>query len=305
MTTTTQHLVKIEHGALSDAKIHHGLDAHTYHASVDIPSCSLLKAMLNSPAHYQAQLLASQNKSAARDFGSLVHTLVLEPGNFSREYAVFPGKRDGRDSDFKAFCATNAGRNVIDEYELASASELADKVLQRQVHGRPFGDFVSEGIPEASLFYTDPTTGIQCRARIDLLHPEAIFDLKTTMHPTPSSWTRQALALHYDMQSYMYTLAVSLFRGLTTPPPFVFIAAENERPHSIGVYTAGGTFMENGGRKYQAALGGYAACCKVGHWPDASTDTVLEIDHWQAMTDRPAWMQKQSVARGHLTDAAR
>lgn len=285
----------IERGALSDAEMHHNLDAHTYHASVDIPSCSLLKAMLDSPAHYQAQLLASQSKSAAKDFGTLVHALVLEPGSFSREYAVFPGKRDGRDTDFKAFCATNAGRNVIDEFELASARELADKVLQRKVLGRPFGDFVAEGNPEASLFYTDPATGVRCRARIDLLHPEGIFDLKTTMHPTAGAWLRQALNLHYDMQSYMYTLAVSLFRGVTSPPPFIFIAAENERPHSIGVYTAGGSFMENGGRKYQTALGGYAACCKVGHWPDASSDAVLEISHWQAMTDRPDWMQSPSV----------
>lgn len=295
MTTTTQPLVQIEHGALSDAQIHHGLSAKTYHASVDIPSCSLLKAMLTSPAHYQAKLLASQSKSAAKDFGTLIHTLVLEPGKFSSEYAVFTGKRDGRDSEFKAFCAKNSGLNVIDEVELAAARLLAEKVLQRRVHGRPFGDFVAEGIPEASLFYTDPTTGVRCRARIDLLHPEAVFDLKTTMHPTPGAWTRQALALHYDMQSYMYTLAVSLFHGLTTPPPFVFIAAENEQPHSIGVYRAGASFVENGGRKYQAALGGYAACCKVGHWPDASSDGVLEITHWQAMTDRPEWMQAHSM----------
>jgi hypothetical protein len=290
-TIATPATVQIERGALSDAELHRNLDAHSYHSSVDIPSCSLLKAMLVSPAHYQSQLLASQSKSAARDFGTLTHALVLEPGTFSREYAVFSGKKDGRDSDFKAFCVTNAGRNVIDEAELASARELADKVLNRKVLGRPFGDLVAEGIPEASLFYTDPVTGIRCRARIDLLHPEGIFDLKTTMHPTANAWTRQALSLHYDMQSYMYTLAVSLYQGVTSPPPFVFIAAENERPHSIGVYRAGGSFLENGGCKYQAALGGYAACCKVGHWPDASTDATLEINHWQAMTERPNWMQ--------------
>lgn len=284
-----------ELGALCHSEMHRDLDARIYHSAMDIPSCSLLKAMLESPAHYMAQMLADKSKSPAKNFGTLVHSLVLEPGAFSREYAVFPGKRDGRDTDFKTFCAINLGRTVIDELELAAARELAEKVLQRKVLGRPFADFVSEGIPEASIFYTDPTTGVRLRTRIDLLHPEIVFDLKTTMHPTVAAWTRQALSLHYDMQSYMYTLAVSLFRGATTPPPFVFIAAESDRPHSIGVYTAGESFMNNGGRKYQAALGGYSACNSIGHWPDAGQDAVLEIEHWQAMTDRPDWMQTPSA----------
>jgi hypothetical protein len=292
-TATFTHAAhSVEHGALCDSELHRGLDAHLYHSSVDLPSCSLLKAMLISPAHYQAQLLARHTKSAARDCGTLVHALVLEPGTFSREFAVFPGKRDGRDSDFKAFLLANAGRSVIDELELDAGRRLAEKILHRQVMGRPFGDLVSEGTPEASIYYTDPATGIRCRVRIDLLHPEGVFDLKTTMHPTASAWLRQALSLHYDMQSYMYVLAVSLLRGATTPPPFVFVAAENEMPHSVSVYPAGSTFIENGGKKYQTALGGYAACSKVGYWPDASSDAVLEINHWQAMGDKPSWAQE-------------
>lgn len=247
--------------------------------------------MLVSPGHYQAQLHASPTKSPARDFGTLVHNLVLEPGMFSREFAVFPGKRDGRDPDFKKFCLQNNLLHVIDEFELAAARKLADKVLSRPVMGRPFGDFVSEGIPEASIFFTDPATDIRCRTRIDLLHPEFVFDLKTTMHPSKNAWLRQALSLHYDMQSYMYGLANCLLRGQSKPSPFVFIAAENEMPHSVSVFTAGETFVENGGRKYQAALSGYAACARVNHWPDAGTDAVLEINHWQAANDRPDWMQ--------------
>lgn len=40
-------------GSLGDSRIHIGLDAALYHADVHIQSCSQLKAMLDSPAHYK------------------------------------------------------------------------------------------------------------------------------------------------------------------------------------------------------------------------------------------------------------
>ena len=292
MFTTANYIMghQVSAGALCNSEMHQGLDAGIYHAGIDSQSCSLLKAMLTSPAHYKAQFFAQRTNSPSMDFGTLIHNLVLEPGSFSKEYAVYPGKRDGRSQEFKTFCGKNPGRTVIDEVEFRSAKILADKILDRVVVGRPFGDWVSEGTPEATVYYDDPTTGVRCRVRIDLWHPEVTFDLKTTIHAHSGTWLRQALSLHYDMQAYMYSLAATLYSGCSSPKPFVFIAAESDVPHSVSVYTAGSSFIENGGKKYQSALGGYTACARVNHWPDAGSDTVLEINHWQAVSDRPSWM---------------
>lgn len=283
-------------GALGDSRMHIGLPADQYHSDVDVQSCSLLKAMHVSPAHYLAQFHERHSTSKSRDFGSLVHTLVLEPGLFSREYAVYDGDGDARSAEFKAFKAANVGREVIDELTYARAKSLSEKVLSRTVRGRPFGDYVSEGYPEVSIYYTDPSTGVACRCRLDLLHPEFIFDLKTTQHAERDAWLRQGLSLHYDMQAYMYALAVALFFGHSEPSPFVFMAAESTAPFTVNVLTAGSTFLENGGRKYQAALSGYAACARVNHWPGPEVEDVVEIQHWQMAQSAPAW--KEQVAQG-------
>jgi hypothetical protein len=60
------------------------------------------------------------------------------------------------------------------------ARSLAQQVLDKPFKGRPFGCYVEEGVPEVTFFYSDPVTGVPCRARLDLWHPDLLFDLKTT-----------------------------------------------------------------------------------------------------------------------------
>lgn len=276
-------------GVLGESELFVGLDPRAYHADVTVQSCSLLKPILVSPAHYRAQFFSDRSSTKFMDFGTLIHALVLEPSTFGAGYAVFPGKTDKRSDEYKAFARANVGRIVIDEVAFHIAKNLADRILSRSYKGRPFGDYVKEGIPEASIYYTDPATNVRCRARIDLLHPEFTFDLKTTICAERTAWVRQASSLDYDMQAYMYCLCVSLFYGHTKPKPFVFIAGENAAPYSVSAFTAGPTFIEEGGRKYQEALTAYAACSAVNHWPDASSEEIVELEHWQVRHSSPAW----------------
>jgi hypothetical protein len=62
---------------------------------------------------------------------------------------------------------------------------------------------------------------------MDLLHPEFTFDLKSTRHGLPSAFQRDAVNLHYCLQSYMYSLARCLYEGVEEPKPFVFVQAES------------------------------------------------------------------------------
>lgn len=269
-------------GILGQSFKYLSLPAEDYHSGIDVQSCSLLKPMLISPAHYQAQFFESRETSAAMEFGTLIHTLVLEPSLFMAQYAVFPGKRNARDKDFKAFCTANPGKMVIDDVSLQTARILVDKILHRTFRGRLFGDYVAEGEPEVSIYFSDPVTGVQCRTRIDLLHPEYLFDLKTSAFIVLREWLRHAISLDYDLQAYMYSLGHCLLAGRQTPLPFVFITAESDRPFSVSSFTAGESFLTEGGRKYREAISGYAACTAVQHWPDAGVETTLELEYWQS-----------------------
>lgn len=266
--------------------------ASDYHALADVQSCSMLKYLLDSPATYMHHLLRRDSTSSkAKEFGTLVHTLCLEPHKFFSEVAVYPGakKSSGTDRAFAEFQKERPGLHVIDEPTHALAKLAVERLMNQVVMGRKFGDFVAEGESEASIFYTDPTVGVACRTRVDLLHPEGIFDVKTTAYAHSPAWVRHALSLHYDMQSYMYSLAECLYAGRTSPLPFVFMTVENNEPLSTAARRAGVSFLEEGGRKYQHAIAAYKACMDTDSWPCAGGEEVIEITSWQVSSFDRSW----------------
>ena len=270
------------------------LPASQYHADEEALSCSMLKPLLVSPAHFQANRLKRNKATKAMDFGSLVHGLVLEPHLLGADFAVYPGMADGRATDYKEILAKNTSRLVVDEPTFAHGRLLAEKILNRKVLGRPFGDFVNEGIPEASIYAVEPTTGLLLRTRQDLYHPECSFDLKSTRHGTVNAFVRDAVDLHYDFQAFMYTFVRALYEGNGKMAPFAFIAAETDEPHSIHHISAGASFMNNGAAKFQEVLSVYSACMKADYWPDSSADGEAEIEHWQSFSGKSDW--KNSLA---------
>ena len=278
-------------GALAGAYKVRNQPAHEYHAQVDVQSCSMLKHLLISPAHYAHALLRPGSAATkALEFGTLVHTLCLEPHRFFSEFAIYPGAKAPRDADFAAFQKERPGQTVVDEPTFTLAKHAVERLKHQRVMGRPFGDFVAEGEAEVSVYYTDPTVDVPCRVRVDLLHPQGIFDVKTTAFASSPAWVRQALGLHYDMQSYMYALAECLFSGRSTPLPFVFMTVENAAPLSTSARRAGLSFLEEGARKYQHALAAYKACLITDAWPGPGGEETIEIAPWQVSQRDRSWM---------------
>jgi hypothetical protein len=66
-------------GAQADSLRILNMPAWPYHAELERQSCSMLKPLLLSPAHYKAQFFQRRASSPAMSVDTLVHTLVLEP----------------------------------------------------------------------------------------------------------------------------------------------------------------------------------------------------------------------------------
>lgn len=280
-------------GVAGDSCMFKRLPADVYHADRDALSCSLMKRLLISPAHFQAGLVACDKPSDALEFGSLVHMLVLQPELASKELAVFPGIAERRTAAgrraFDQFEHANAGKLVVDEPTFAEGRRVAQRVREARYKGRPLQRFIAESIPEATIYFTDPSTALRMRVRLDAYHPEISFDLKTTRFAHAHAFMRNAVDKDYDLQSYMYSLARCLYEGVTTPKPFVFVAAENMAPYSVSTYEAGQTFMGNGANKFRACAAAFKACTETRYWPDLSGDSVMEIEPWQQFSGKPAW----------------
>lgn len=276
-------------GAKEHSRMIMGMSNHDYHADREVLSCSMLKPLLESPAHFRSSLLNLHSATKAKDFGSLVHSLVLEPKRVGVDVAIYPGMADSKSKDFKEFEAAYPHRLVVDEPTFRKGLNLAERILTRRVRGRYFGDFLAEGKPEVSIYFREPTTGLMLKVRFDLFHPDISFDLKTTRHSSSTAFLRDANDMSYDFQAYMYSLARAHFEGSDTIKPFEFIAAESDEPHSIHVITAGESFMNNGAKKFQEILSIYSSCVAADYWPDAGGDIVAEIEPWMAYTPKTDW----------------
>ena len=269
-------------GALADSQLLPDLPAVTYHADTQALSCSRLKPLLISPAHFRQNLRNPVQPTEAMQLGTVVHLAVLEPHHLGREVAVYPGIKESRAPEYKQFVRDNAGKILIDEPTYAAVRALATRILERRYKGRALGEFIAESRREATIYFTEPTTGIRLRVRFDILHPEISLDLKTTRQCTSAAFVRDAIDLHYDLQAFLYSAARALFEGTSTTRPFVFIAAETDAPHTVSLVTAGQSFLENGGRKLQRCLTLVAACKQTGLWPCADEDGTAEVTLWQA-----------------------
>jgi len=275
-------------GAAADSMLFKTMPAHLYHGDREAISCSMMKPLLVSPAHFQAGLTQGERSSDAKDFGSLLHLLLLQPHEVCNEVAVFPGVAD-RTRAFGDFEASRPGKLVVDEPTFATARRLAAKVAETRYKGREIQRFLEEAVPEATIYFTEPTTGLRMRTRIDSYHPDITFDLKTTRFGVVRSFARDAVDKDYDLQAFMYSLARCLYEGTSAPKPFVFIAAESTAPHSISTLEAGPTFLGNGSLKFQACAAAFRACSESGYWPDLGTDGSLEIEPWQQFNAKAGW----------------
>ena len=250
-----------------------------YHADRDVLSCSMLKPMLISPGHY-IDSLVSFKRTDAMDKGTLLHALVLEPHTSPEVMAVYPGSL--KTPDGKAFVAANPDRICISLADLLLLKVAAEKTRYSLFRGRPFFKFIEEGEVEPAIYFTDPTTGLKCRTRPDLNHPDFIFDLKSSRHASAMIFQQDAVSMHYDMQAFMYSMARCLFEGTTIPKPFVFVKVESSAPNSVHFMPSKQAFLENGFDKYAAAMGAIKACTDADLWPTLQGEVDMDLLPWQA-----------------------
>ena len=266
-----------------------------YHSDKDILSSTMLKDALVSPLAFIHTLTSHTSPTQDMCFGSLMHALIMEPHTVNDLVAVSPSPLSNN-SESRSFRAANRDRFCLWIGDLAKAQLLADKTLNEKFKGRPFFKYVEESLCEQSIYYTDPTTGLKCRVRPDMEHPDFTFDLKTTRFCGPREFQLDAIRKHYDLSAYMYSYARVLAETqacgeVVQPKPFVIVPIFKTEPYGVFFRTCSDEFIINGGKKYQSALQTIAACRSADFWPSTSGEIELGIDHWQQFDSKNApWL---------------
>lgn len=263
-----------------------------YHADTSRIGSSGLKLLAKkTPAHFYAEYLdpnrVRKPQTAAMAFGSLLHTVVLEPEKLERKYIVKPEGIDRR---------TNAGKAAYAEFELAAMGKeittgddiRTAQLMRDSIFRHPGARLLldADGKAEETILFTHPETGSAGKARLDFINCERnlIIDVKTTEDASPAEFARSIYNYQYHLQSAWY-LDGYFYKTGYAADGFVFIAVEKEPPFAAACYPIG-VRSENIGRElYMKHLRIYEDCKAHNVWP-AYGDTLQSLE-------LPAWAIKQ------------
>jgi exodeoxyribonuclease VIII len=246
-------------------KYYKDIPNNKYHADKEFISSSNLKWALESHANFRWMM--EHNKSETqwkfndpKDFGSLCHTLALEPEKLEEDFAIMETEgrnwRTKEDRGYKnSFAAYHQeqGKIVVTDVMLVKARECV-----KSIDSHPFFKKLIDapGEVEMSGYFQDDFYGIRQRFRPDkvvtLDGKKILFDLKTT-NDIEDFFTKAKFKFHYDLSAAMY------LKGHNTISEdkideFYFGVLESEAPFRVAVYKASESFMAMGLDKYNRAL---------------------------------------------------
>ncbi|WEI10416.1 PD-(D/E)XK nuclease-like domain-containing protein [Acinetobacter soli] len=252
-----------------------------YHACPEFSS-SQLKDILRSSAHFYSNNILKENERETKkhlDFGTLAHTLFLEPEQFENEFVIGP-KFDRRTKAGKeeaaAWEAANQGKIIIDEDMLQGAKRIANNLRGLSSYQLMQDHY---GMAEASIFFTDPVYGLNLRIRPDyhIVPCEAfpnglLFDVKTTTDARPFKFMRSCADFGYDISAAMYREGFQQHYGTAEKPEFIFLVAESSAPFNVKQYRASDLFLSIGERRYSKAKELLAESLLIDKWNGYSTE---------------------------------
>lgn len=252
-----------------------------YHAAHGISNSGLKLIAEKSPFHYWAKYLSPHRKPSsgtrAQFVGTAVHAATLEPRLFAQQYVVNPYD-DRRGNRYKDLVRDHAGKAIITQGEADAIAGMHASLFGHPMAGALLRDVAHT---ELSLFVVDPDTGMLCKARPDLITASGIVaDVKKCQDASPDGFSRACFNYGYFQQDAFYSDVYELAFG-QPPKAFVFIAVEEEYPHSVGVYCLEPEDSQRGRIQYRHALERYAECVRTDRWPSYSDKIEsLALPEW-------------------------
>lgn len=248
---------------------------------IDAVNWSSLKEMRRSPLHYQHRLHAPRKDTSSLVLGRAIHLAVLEPARFETEVAVFDGLvRRGKAWD--EFQELNADRTILKPSEVEQCLSVRDAVRNSPVAS----PYLTGGVAEQTVTWTDPATGIACKARPDYLCADGktFVDLKSARDIDERSFGSAAARYGYANQLAWYREG-QYRSGLGERTP-VLIAVEHEPPYDVGVFTVDEDLLYTALAECQELLRRVALCRSTGKWPGRYGAAVpLALPRWAYVED--------------------
>jgi hypothetical protein len=215
------------------------------------------------------------------DYGHAAHDRILGGG----PEIVVVEALDWRTSKAKAAAAEARERGAVPilKHEDAQIDEMAARLREHPVASRLLAP--DNGAAEASLFWRDERTGVQRRARLDLLPHRRdgrmiLPDYKSAVSSEPTKFAKAAADLGYHQQADWYSEAVRALE-LADDVAFLFVVQEKQPPYIVTVVQLDVVAMRIGAHLNQRAIDTYAECTSTGVWPGYSAEVAsVSLPPW-------------------------
>ena len=259
-----------------------------YHKDRTHVSSSGLKLILDDPKRYYQQYVLGESEihpnQAAFDFGSYIHTLILEPHLVEKEYIIWDGIKRGK--KWEEFKDNNQDKIIISASQQSLGLDIQKSfnasTVEMGKHGFEsviaLNTFVSGGNAEET--FCTSLEDLPVKARFDYRKEfedhGIIIDLKTT-----SSRANNKEDIESICSRYCYDLSAALYcdiaeKVLNKPHDFYFIFL-NKNKSDLGctLCKASDQMIEKGREKYKKAIGILKEAKKTGVYYN---NTIIEID---------------------------
>lgn len=236
---------------------------------------SKLGLLRRCPQKFKHALTAPQSDSDALAIGRAIHTAALQPELFNDEFLCLPEidrrTTKGRE-EYAALCASNPEKTILKAAEFNKALEIASEIRSNQHVMR----LLEGAFMELSVDWTDPATGVLCKARLDAYNEDigTVIDIKTTIDASPQGFARKLYSYGYNRQAAWYLESLKAHGEAANH--FVFIAVEKEPPYSVGLYRLSDEAIKLSKSENEALLRKYAECLRTDSWP-GYTDGIEDI----------------------------
>lgn len=234
-------------------------DNETYHSDRKFKSSSTLKLFLKDPREYYKRYVLGEEREemykSAYDFGSYMHSLILEPHKTVLEFAVFEGATR-RGKAYEEFKDANKGKTII----TASQAQQALDLLHLYNDHVDTAGLIEQGVAEHTLCVE--LEGMPIKVRADYIKEGMIIDVKTSSDPVDKySAAKTIIRFDYDLSAALYVDAFKKYTGQDHEFVFAFL---NKQNGDVGILKASEDLLNNGRKKYKAAIKGLAEAEKTG-----------------------------------------
>lgn len=242
-------------------------------------SRSALDRIMTSPMHMKHYLEVGSEDTPSLLFGRMFHTIVeaRATGNdkLLANIAVWTnGDRRGKAWD--EFKLQHAGRDIVKKDEFDKAQLMSDSLFR---DGRA-RDYLTGATFEATALWTDEKTGLGCKARIDVVQSELLFEIKSAADVTREGFSNSAFNFGYDRQAAWYLEGAMRATGRPYLG-FGFIVVEKEAPHAVNVHWFDDLAIPRAAAENRLNLDLYAACRADNFWPGPAGG-VMATPKWRA-----------------------